>query len=434
MGKYLQDYLDRGLFHIDGKDDRVGFLENASAALVEKIKADKPAIVKHTLLLLGPTVASDDEVLDGVEKLIKDNGFKTIRSIYPTRSLPMIRAVVLDALSEVINDDDSTAANLVWLTGCDLLRFIDDEKQRDLLLAFFYEARAIVEEMARQEWMISSGTSKKSSSKIEFPKKVSLSNVSIDVTALTNAFAAAAGPNLDSQQPGEIVTWNPHWTNQPQHWSWQFAKIAGQQVAKVLNSASAKQSGELTKIIESLQEAVEVAVSQNQEMLKIAASSQQQAAQSGERRSQLLWWKEALFSSTFLVGYREMSKFQACLALAKDLSDLVGTVTPLSMDYFLREGVSQVISSEMQNSSIQVFCESMSSKEHQTWLDKLFPSASLAPKKLFAEFAKELISGATKIGECESFTGISLTAETSLLDFAVWHFHYLQLQKNLASK
>lgn len=443
MGKYLQDYLDRGLFKVEGDDERFSNLEKAASSLGEMIKSDKLAIARHTLLLLGPTVASDDELLDGVETLIKENGWKTLRSIYTTRSLPLIRAVVLDALSEVIYNDESKAANLVWLTGCDLLRFIDDERQRDLLLNFFYEAREIVEKMAIEEWKVSSQPSKQPSPKIELPKKLSLSNTSIDVASLTHAFAAAAGPSLENQKPAGVELWNDQspivlngnqraiW--QPQ-WSWQFAKIAGKEVAKVLNSASSKQSEELSKAIQNLQEVMETVVSQNQELFRKAASSQQQAAQNSERRTQLLWWKEALFSPTFRIGYREMPEFQACLALAKDLSDLVDLVTPLSMDYFLRESVSQVISKEKQNSSIQTFGENAASKESRPWIDKTFPNASSAPKRLFGEFAKDLTSGAVRIADCENNTGINPKTETSLVDFAVWHFHYLQLQKNLASK
>jgi hypothetical protein len=430
---YSRSRQDLGLFNIEGKDERVGFLENAAAALVEKIKADKLAIVRHTLLLLGPTVASDDEVLNGVETLIKDSGWKTLKNIYPTRSLPMIRAVVLEALSKVITDDPK-AANLVWLTGCDLLRFIDDERQRDLLLAFFYEARGIVEDMAKEEWTVSSQSSKQLSPKIELPKKVSLSNTSIDVASLTYAFAAAAGPNLDNRQPGEVSAWNQYWSNQPQNWSWQFAKIAGKEVEKVLRTASKNQTEELTKVIQSLQEAVEAVASHNQELLKTATSSHQKVDQNVELRSQLLWWKEALFSPTLLVGYREMSEIQTCLAMAKDLSDLVGMVTPLSLDCFLKESVLQVISKEKQESSIQLFCEKVSSKENQPLFGKLFPKTSSAPERLFGEFTKDLTSGTAKIEDCESRTGISPTTETSWVGFTVWHFHYLQLQKNLASK
>ena len=58
-----------------------------------------------------------------------------------------------------------------------------------------------------------------------------------------------------------------------------------------------------------------------------------------QRRTNLLWWKEALFSPSTRTSYRNMSSPVAATLMAFDMHRLVPTLSPASVAAFLRETV-----------------------------------------------------------------------------------------------
>ena len=58
-----------------------------------------------------------------------------------------------------------------------------------------------------------------------------------------------------------------------------------------------------------------------------------------QRRTNLLWWKEALFSTSAGVSYREMSTSDAAVLMAFDMYRHIPTFSPSSVAAFLRETV-----------------------------------------------------------------------------------------------
>jgi len=67
------------------------------------------------------------------------------------------------------------------------------------------------------------------------------------------------------------------------------------------------------------------------------------------QRSELLWWKESLYSPSLGQSYREIPNGAAAVFMAIDLHHQIGATTPLSVDFFLREAVSETLS---ENSSL----------------------------------------------------------------------------------
>ena len=58
-----------------------------------------------------------------------------------------------------------------------------------------------------------------------------------------------------------------------------------------------------------------------------------------QRRTALLWWKEALFSPSARMSYREMATFDAAVLMAFDMHRHIPTFSPASVAAFLRETV-----------------------------------------------------------------------------------------------
>lgn len=433
MGKNLQVFLDLNLFELGDKDERLKFLDDASIALYEKIKNDKAGIVHHALLLLGMPVASDEPLLLAIETLIKENGWTTLQQAYPTRSMPLIQAVTLDALDRLTTASHSSA-NLIWLACADRLNTIEAGRQKELVMGFFMKVRDVVQRLAAKDWITSFTTT----SKIAFPSldafpEINLEKASIEVQAMQLALSKASGPS--SEKHGRLPDSNPHWAHSPQEWAYKFADIGSREISKVLDSVYAQQSEYTEAALYELQDYVQSAVSLNHKILQDFLKEQQESAPKTshniERRSQLLWWKAAKYSTTLQKGYREVPAITACMSLAKDLSLLSGQITPLSMDYFLREAVREVLSKSNEQVSISTFLRQLTDEMDESTRKAVFaPTHCLKEPRILGDFLLNL----GKDVELQARTGIHPDRTLSWEEFAVQHFHYLQLQKNLSQK
>ena len=58
-----------------------------------------------------------------------------------------------------------------------------------------------------------------------------------------------------------------------------------------------------------------------------------------QRRTSLLWWKEALYSPSAHESYLDMPVFQASALMALDLHEQVPTFSPASVSAFLKEAI-----------------------------------------------------------------------------------------------
>lgn len=58
-----------------------------------------------------------------------------------------------------------------------------------------------------------------------------------------------------------------------------------------------------------------------------------------QRRTNLLWWKEALFSPSARMSYRDMAPSDAVALIAFDMHRHIPTFSPASVAAFLREAV-----------------------------------------------------------------------------------------------
>jgi hypothetical protein len=438
MSKYLQSFLDAGLFELGDKDERMGFLEKTATALAAKLKSDKQAIVHHTLLLIGKPVASDETLLNEIETAIKENGWKSFKQIYPDRCLPIIQAIVLESLTKVMTDSPIDA-NLIWLAACDRLNAVEGGRQKELILSFFLKARDAVEKLAEAEWTVSHHSKYTlASDKIEPPQVVAIPRQPFPQELFRAAFGKALGaidangtqyPNGNQYPPfnqNNQVTGNwPNWINS-------FAEIGGAEVANLLNQGNTKQAEQIETAIQKLQAFVVQVATHNQkniqEFLKGQQEISQKTAQNAERRGQLLWWKTAKYSPTLMQGYRQVSSVIACISIAQDLSGLCGAITPLSMDYFLREAVREVIGKDEDGFSINHLFHLISQEA-----DEEFRKATFGPIHVLPEsrVLGDFLYNDNKDSDCQILTGIDPEQQLTWEDFTVWHFHYLQLQKNL---
>ena len=68
-----------------------------------------------------------------------------------------------------------------------------------------------------------------------------------------------------------------------------------------------------------------------------------ESAQRNERFTALLWWKQAQYSPSLKRSYRGLSPAGTAVALSFDLASVSGAPVPLSVEYFLRETISNLL-------------------------------------------------------------------------------------------
>jgi hypothetical protein len=145
----------------------------------------------------------------------------------------------------------------------------------------------------------------------------------------------AAGPS--DQQNKSHGNPNQYWPNQAQHWAWQFAPRAANAIATSVNKALAATA----PAIKGLSDQLAPALKKHANALgKWVVGS----AQRNERFTALLWWKQALYSPSLQRSYRKLSPAGTAIALSYDLASVSGAPVPLSVEYFLRETIRNVLS------------------------------------------------------------------------------------------
>jgi hypothetical protein len=157
-------------------------------------------------------------------------------------------------------------------------------------------------------------------------EKVSLTNRD----ALAPKILAASGPYNNGHDK------NPHWiSNNPQAWGQEFATRMTSAVADAIDDvakANKNQAINLSPPFEELASTIQEYVGETLRTFSDATAGLQ-------RRTNLLWWKEALYSLRTRKSYRVMDPFTAASIMALDLFDQVPLFSPASVSAFLHEAI-----------------------------------------------------------------------------------------------
>jgi len=136
---------------------------------------------------------------------------------------------------------------------------------------------------------------------------------------------------------------NPYWqSNQPTQWLAEFGERMAESVADVIDGVVSKTAVEQADLSEPLR-ALAASVTDYVDATLKAVSG---ATAGLQRRTNLLWWKEALFSPNARVSYRDLPPTAAAAQMAFDLHQQVPTFSPASVAAFLFEAVVALPSAE----------------------------------------------------------------------------------------
>jgi hypothetical protein len=276
--------------------------------------------------LYSDEVEPEDECFRENAEILAQH-WPTYKNRHPDVPVTIFRGISLQALSAA-----SQVSPQLQIAAAFALRSIAKipypNKQGPPLEEFYERSQLELEAKARAKWQTVRVTAPPPA------KTLVVAAAQVDRPTLENAIMAASGPN-DLQNQG-IPNANSVWPNSGQSWSQQFAPKMTEALATVLDSVAKASAAETNKSIKVITEQVA-------NMLATAQQKWGDAMISNSRRSELLWWRQSLYSPGLRRSYRDLQPAAAALMMALDFAELAGSCAPVSADYFLRETVGYVL-------------------------------------------------------------------------------------------
>ncbi|MGU3423083.1 GTPase-associated system all-helical protein GASH [Methylobacterium sp. D54C] len=262
----LQTFLNNRLLEAIGPDDsRLERLRSAAADLAEKLREDPDKTLAWTVAALNPRTPGNVPAFEEVG-LALANHWPTYGNLFPGTPVTVFRAMLLTALSTVIDEDERVAFAFALVS-------------RNLLphLELGIEARAIqplvdaAEEIARRavgaEWGL--GVDNLESAEFEM-LKIGSEGPKIRRPWLQGLIEGAVGPtNAKGEAAGTKP--NPHWPNSPDSWAHEFVPRMTAAVAGAVDGGVDALRKEGISAAETLAAAVQTYVRASVEQMAVTA-------------------------------------------------------------------------------------------------------------------------------------------------------------------
>ena len=332
----LLRFLGKGLIDVGGDDAKLGHLRQTAGDLSGILKKTPAKASPFALVAFDPEVPAADPTIAVVEDALRKR-WETYVNTFADTPVTVFRAMLLDALIRAAGDDDTVAAAFV-ASARNVLPFMEVGGEQEIWAEIVGEIEGKVEARAESEWATpASITVPEISFSSPSAVEIRVSREKVNKTNLSQKLRAAAGPEYVDPRNNQVGTnGNPHWSHgNPHHWVYEFGTRAAEVVGETINRAIGSLSiegGDLPKITEDMTKAMSGHLTATLQAVSGATTGLQ-------RRTNLLWWKEALFSPSARKSYRDMSCLDAAALMAFDMHRQIPTFSPASVAAFLKEAV-----------------------------------------------------------------------------------------------
>lgn len=415
-------FLDAGLIPIGGDDDKFQKLLKASKELEKVLIEDKKKIINYTLVALDEKISENEIVLEEVETIVKIEWQLVRGQFNGEMPIRIYQGIILQALYSISEKSEEISA-IVWLTANSIYPLLTfSTKMEGIIKTFLEKLGDKVEEYALTEWTID-----KEPKTIRIPNykmNVEEIDIRIDENELKEYLIAASGPKGEDGVARENP--NPHWPNAANPWSFQFAPKAAKGISKIVNKSLAQQSAQVNKYLSELDKQSNEYFTKLKKDISTSLKDTIQSSVAVERRSQLLWWKETLYSISQRKSYREMNAYQATIAMAFDLYELLPPICPVSVDYILKETFLELKNSET-TTTIKDFLIEISKDDNEKLLKQYFPQVEKDMNRVdLVSYISEIAHKQIKI-ETGAIDRIGVLGETKIKfeDLSIWILHSL---------
>lgn len=409
----LQRFFDASLIPADTGDERLGHYQSAAADLAKRFSEAGHDAVSSCRVAVDPQCPASDPWFDTVQSAVKEH-WKTFLTNHYDAPRQVSRGILLEALRQAA-ENDKTLACAIWYAGSNLLNHVGNGPEQAVVRELYGKLGEVCEAEAADDWRTSGGSIPKTpllELKLAPPK-----TVKVDETDLENGLSDAAGPhNKNSKSFGNA---NPHWPNVGHPWSHEFSPRAAKAIATEINKALAT----LGSAVKTLNEQLDPGLNKFTAALgKMAAD----LVRRSERRSELVWWKNALYSPSLKRSYRSLSPVETVIVIAKDLSHLCGAPTPLSVEYFMRETIQTLIPS----AGTLTLSDFLADAKTSPLLNAYFPEVTIgSPRRVSLPEVFTVARQITLTGNSlQTWAGIKPSMSLPFGEWAVW-----LLRENLAT-
>lgn len=415
-------FLNAGLINVGGDDAKLAKLHETSADLAAVLKKSPSKTAPFALIAFDPEAPTEDPVIKEAAGALQKR-WPTYVNTFSGTPIAVLRAVLLDALVQAAAETDKVGVAFVT-SARNALPFMEAGNERAIWAEVVVDIERRVDARAEAEWSTPDA--------IVVPAMIFSPPEAIEVTinppaaidkaALAQKFAAAAGPHSMTGATGG----NPHWPNQNQQWTSEFANRLAAAVAEAIGVGAKAPKISPVDIAAPLKELAQ-AVSAHVDATLQAVSG---ATAGLQRRTSLIWWKEALYSPSASISYRALPASTAAALMAFDLHTQVPTFSPASVAAFLHETVLSLPSLKVDQSRPirDLLAEVLSSGE-------LTPLRHAAAAMVPEPIGRGPLLGLIGHGAAESaiddqafrrLVGVPPAATLKVAEWATWLFRELQ--------
>lgn len=402
---FLQRFFDASLIPSETTDERLKHYQAAAADLAKRFGETPRDAVSASRVAIDPSCPATDPWFNTVQEAVKVH-WKTFLVKNHDAPRQICRAILLEALCKTA-ETDSTATLAIWNASSSLLPHLGNGPEQAITREFISRLGDKSETQSSSEWRIwASATENLPGFEIKMP---AMKGAEVDETKLLKGLSAASGPI--NQQGQALPSSNPHWSNVGGAWSYEFSPRATKAIAAAINTAIA----ETTPGIEGLSKQLAPALKTHAIALgKWVAGS----AQRNERFTALLWWKQALYSPSLQRSYRELSPAGTAIALSFDLGSVSGAPVPLSVEYFLREAIRDVLPENPK----MTLAELAAATKTGDAVDPCLPIApSGSPHRIsLREFLSVARQTVPPVETIPAYAGVVPSASLPVSEWAVW--------------
>ncbi|AIY63828.1 GTPase-associated system all-helical protein GASH [Pseudoalteromonas piratica] len=345
MDKILDSFLGLGLIDsIDGNDERYAKIEQAAQKLAEYFSENRCQLIPAILCGLNPNVSLDELPINKAKELLQ-NEWKAFLTAYTDEPVNLYRAIILEACSQVSEEDNNAA--IMWLTACDAFPLLRHGKEEAALKNFLQSLGRIAEQNAIVTGPELSFPKEKPIKLDSLPKQTTVEK-SFDENDLYERVAGVAGPQYTNKNGQTATGQNPnrYWAHNNSHnWVGDFASRMSEILTSEHNNieeqiiASRNSSLEsLNSLKNSLEKVLneQRLVLQRQQKIFLGYQMQEQT------RLNVLWWAEALYSTSQKESYRYYFPEIAAVLMPYDLLEEIQLPSPASVVFTLAEAVDKL--------------------------------------------------------------------------------------------
>lgn len=346
----FQKLMHANLFSTDGDDARLEKIRAAAAALETTLSEDASLFLDAVLAASNPQATPALSSMAAAAAALEAQ-WPSYVSFYTTPPANIFRAMLISAVFAVASKTDARAQCLTLL-----LRNIVPRRQWKSE-ATFWEDEMHALDRAHEAKAAKLWADNLNGPAGPLPGKPAVRTAKVDRAKLQAILLSSVGPQGgDEKNPHNPH--NPHWPGDNEPWAQEFAKRATPALADLIDEAASSAVNGRAAIDKVLFDVLEQRLPN---------------AEGVQRRTRLLWWKEANYSASADRGYDELSPALAVSLMPKDVCEVTGSLAPRSTEYFVRNAVVALAGGDEQ--SIKEFGKALGEANDRAMAEPLLQSA-----------------------------------------------------------